>query len=127
MKLKSIILILLFTVLFSSCEYHFGGAKVFKATSDSLSFKDSINYYNIKYISPNVYGVMFSDLYRAEGFFAYNVKENGNDIAYNRLDDNYVNKLKLKPDFNWWEAYGKWIAILLFAIYIFMSIFGNSD
>jgi hypothetical protein len=110
----------------SSCVYHDGGAKIFDAKATTIEGEQAIKDYGIKYISPNVYGLYWTDFYRSKGVFATDiVKEKGN-IKYSSLKEDYVQKLGLEPKFNFWNKFGGWIVGVLVVVIIIM-IFKNKD
>ena len=60
-----------------------------------------------------MWGVEWTDVYRADGFFVYNLTDHGDNFSYDRIDQAEADRLHLKPDIGWWQRYGFFIAIPL--------------
>lgn len=116
----SSILILLVSVLISSCDeidvpYHFGG-KVYDASSTSAEGEKFITENNVRYVA-KTFGVFYADIWRGKGVFAIDVKSNGSEISYRPLSAELAAYYKLTPKFTWWDTNGRWVILLLVLVF----------
>ena len=98
-------------ILFTSCIYKIGGAEIYKATAETQDGIDTIQKYNIKYISPSTYSLYFITFYKKKGAFAYNVTEKNDEVSYDKINQEFADKLKLKPSYTFWQKYGLLIGL----------------
>lgn len=121
--MKVLIYVILFStiVFFTSCEFHLGSGKIFEAKSDLKEGEEMIDKYHIKYISPSCYGVLYSDLYRKKGVFAYDIVEGVESTSYKTVDEKFVEEYHLNPKFTWWQKYGIFFSVITLIILGFFT------
>ena len=129
--MKSTFLIILFiysSILLTSCVYKIGGAEVYSVTSETEQGKKDIEKYKIQYVSPSTIAFFWTDVQRAEGGFAYDVREVDGKLVYQQLDKKYAEANQLKPSFSFWQEYGRYIIVpitVIIGLFIAISKFAN--
>lgn len=122
-------IVLLAAMSLQGCIYHAGGAKIYEAQSSVPEGKSIIAEYDVKYICHSAYGVYFTDLYRSDGSFAFNVREVEGRLKYSNLSADLVDKYNLQPDFNFWQKYGRFALlgpILCFIVAVWLERFASN-
>lgn len=121
----SFVVLLVFTLF--SCnkseksKYLPSGAGLYNVVSDKSESTELINKYEIKYICLSD-GYMCTDLFRKDGVYGYNIAINNGEFSYKPLNKRDADELHLKPDFNWWNRNGGWLAIILGICIILLKI-----
>ena len=122
MLIKTALTVLCLSILGSlfGCQYY-SGAKVYNATASTEEGKRYVKKYHIKYICKKVYGFYFTDFFRSkDGVYAINVRKDRLAgeirIRYIPINEKFARKIGLKPDFSWWEKYGRIVIIVIIAV-----------
>jgi hypothetical protein len=126
-KIVGFFLVCLVALSQTGCVYKFGGAEIFPATSEINSFKDSVEFYKIKYVSKDTYDLFWTNIYTKKGVFAINAHERNGKIEYSPLSTEYAESCKLKPKFSFWHRFGLILVIPIAIIIFFINSAGKSD
>ena len=120
--------LLLFTLTLCSCNKSEmsnslpSGAGMYNVISDKSETTELVKKYGIKYISLSD-GYFSTNLFRKDGFYGYNVTiTQAGEVTYKPISKETAEELHLKPDFNWWNKHGSWLAIILGIIIILLKI-----
>lgn len=105
-----------------------GGFKTYPIYSPIKEGQDFIIQNKIKCIAKDVETVAFVDVSRGETFFAYNIDHNNyfiyENIKYEKVPRDIIDKYQFTVHFNWIEVYGKYIINSIFGICIIVPIIG---
>ena len=108
-KLALSILCLSILVGLSGCQIYYG-AKVYDVTASTEEGKRYIEKYQVRYVCQEAFGIFYTDIIRSkDGVYAIHVKKDtfSNKIQYIPINKNYAERLGLKPDFSFWDTYGR--------------------
>jgi hypothetical protein len=98
------------------------GAGMYNVLSEKKEALEIINKYGIKYITLSD-GYFCTNLFRKNGFYGYNViVDKRGEVSYKPISKQIADELQLKPDFNWWNKHGSWLAIILGIVIILLKI-----